>query len=34
VRAAGKRALGFVHVPHVLAPGSIDIGGLEPLELA
>ncbi len=27
-RAAGKRPLGFVHVPHVLALGAIDISDL------
>ena len=29
-RAAGRPPLGFVHVPHVLALGPIDISGLEP----
>lgn len=28
-RAAGKRPLGFVHVPHVLALGPIDISHLD-----
>ena len=32
-RATGKRALGFVHVPHVLALGPIDISGLHPIDL-
>jgi len=33
-RAAGRRALGFVHVPHVLALGPIDISGLHPIDVA
>ena len=31
--AAGKRALGFVHVPHVLALGAIDVADLEPMDI-
>lgn len=31
-QAAGKRALGFVHVPHVLALGPIDISDLHPMD--
>lgn len=32
-QAAGKRALGFVHVPHVLALGPIDISALRPIDI-
>lgn len=32
-RAGGKRALGFVHVPHVLALGPIDISRLCPIDI-
>ena len=32
-QAAGKRALGFVHVPHVLALGPIDISPLSPIDI-
>lgn len=31
-QALGKAPLGFVHVPHVLALGPIDISGLEPID--
>ncbi len=30
---AGRRALGFVHVPHVLALGPIDISSLIPSDI-
>ena len=32
-QAAGRRALGFVHVPHVLALGPVDISGLHPVDI-
>jgi hypothetical protein len=32
-KATGKRALGFVHVPHVLALGPIDIARLGPIDI-
>jgi len=32
-QAAGKQALGFVHVPHVHALGPIDISGLCPMDV-
>lgn len=32
-QAAGRRPLGFVHVPHVLALGPIDVADLEPVEI-
>ena len=33
-QAAGKRAPGFVNVPHVLALGPIEISSLRPIEIA
>lgn len=32
-RAANRRPLGFVHVPHVLAHGPIDISGLDLVDI-
>jgi hypothetical protein len=32
-QAAGRRPLGFVHVPHVLALGAIDVADLEPIDV-
>lgn len=32
-KVAGKQPLGFVHVPHVLALGPIDVSGLRPIDI-